>query len=158
VKFLLDENLSPSACQPLNQEGIDICSVRDRGLIGKSDLEVLRYAKNEGRVVITLNIKDFLTMSKDEPHAGMILLENAEVDRAEQCAGLRRIVRQVAELYEDGSAFVVEADLRTGTISERKVDARPQTKTRTIRRGFSSFCSSRSGQTSAAAIFSACRC
>jgi predicted nuclease of predicted toxin-antitoxin system len=54
VKLLLDENLSPAAAAPLAADGIDACHVRDRGILGASDHDVLERAYEEDRVLVTL--------------------------------------------------------------------------------------------------------
>lgn len=44
AKLLLDENLSPTVAARLRKEGFEVVSVRDRGLRGKSDQQVLERA------------------------------------------------------------------------------------------------------------------
>jgi predicted nuclease of predicted toxin-antitoxin system len=60
MKFLIDEDISPIVARILcEQLLVDAIAVRDRGLLGISDREVLEYAFNEERIIITANIKDF---------------------------------------------------------------------------------------------------
>ena len=49
VKLLLDENLSPRVTLALQADGVDACSVRDRGMNGATDPEVLDLAFREDR-------------------------------------------------------------------------------------------------------------
>jgi predicted nuclease of predicted toxin-antitoxin system len=44
VKLLLDENLSPAAAVALRADGIDAYHVRDRGILGATDQELLERA------------------------------------------------------------------------------------------------------------------
>ena len=55
MKFLFDENLSPSHAARLRGAGHDAVAVLDIGLSGASDSEVRAAAIREGRVLITLD-------------------------------------------------------------------------------------------------------
>jgi predicted nuclease of predicted toxin-antitoxin system len=55
VKFLFDENLSPSHAARLRGAGYDALAVTDIGLSGASDPEVRATAIRDGRVLITLD-------------------------------------------------------------------------------------------------------
>lgn len=76
MKLLLDENISPKVAIALaSQDGIDACAIRDRGLLGATDTEVLEYAYSQDRILVTANIADFLKLARArEIHAGIILL------------------------------------------------------------------------------------
>ncbi|MEO6775307.1 MAG: DUF5615 family PIN-like protein [Kofleriaceae bacterium] len=56
MRFLLDENITPAAAGALTDAGIDGWHVRDRGLEGATDPELLDRAYKEDRILITLNI------------------------------------------------------------------------------------------------------
>jgi len=88
---LLDENISPAIAQALGDEyGIDVCHVRDRGLLAATDSQVLDKAYSEDRILVTANVGDFVALVRSrELHAGLILLENGELLRDEQLAVLR---------------------------------------------------------------------
>ena len=77
VKLLLDENLSPKVAETLSKEdGVDICAVRDRGMLEASDDEVLDRAFEEDRILVTANVCDFEKLAHArELHAGIVLLE-----------------------------------------------------------------------------------
>jgi predicted nuclease of predicted toxin-antitoxin system len=64
VKLLLDENLSPAAAVALNAGGIDACHVRDRGILGATDHEVLERAFLEDRILVTSNVDDFVKLAR----------------------------------------------------------------------------------------------
>ncbi len=54
MKFLIDEDLSPYVARYLcEQLLINAVAVRDRGLLGVSDRQILEYAFNEDRIVVT---------------------------------------------------------------------------------------------------------
>jgi predicted nuclease of predicted toxin-antitoxin system len=98
VKLLLDENLSPAAAVALAADGIDACHVRDRGILGASDHDVLERAYQEDRVLVTSNVDDFVKLAAArEIHAGIVLIERGGLLRDERSAagpqGATRVVR-----------------------------------------------------------------
>lgn len=48
-----DENITPDVARGLAERGHDVRSVRDDGLVGRPDVEVLETATRQGRVVVT---------------------------------------------------------------------------------------------------------
>lgn len=72
MKFLVDEMFSPQVAQRLADLGHDALHVRDIGLAGATDDEVLRFASREGRVVVTENAVDFVTMLDAAVGAGEV--------------------------------------------------------------------------------------
>ena len=86
MKFLIDEDISPSVARILCERLlVDAVAVRDRGLLGASDQEVLEYAFNEDRIVVTANIKDFEKFAKAiEVHAGIVFIAEGDLLREEQ--------------------------------------------------------------------------
>jgi len=94
LKLLLDENLSPAVAQTLRAEdGIDACHVRDRAMLGSEDPEVLDKAFAEDRIVVTCNVEDFLELARGRDlHAGLILVEQAGLKRAQLLALVRAAV------------------------------------------------------------------
>ncbi len=94
VRLLLDENLSPKVAEALAKEGgVDVCHVRDRGLLEARDDEVLEKAYAEDRILVTANVDDFLKLAgAREMHAGIILLEAGDLLREEQLHVLRRAI------------------------------------------------------------------
>jgi predicted nuclease of predicted toxin-antitoxin system len=86
VKLLLDENISPKVAEKLaHEDGIDACHVRDRGLLASMDREVLECAFDEGRVLVTSNVRHFLKLARSrDVHPGIIMLEDGALPRDEQ--------------------------------------------------------------------------
>jgi predicted nuclease of predicted toxin-antitoxin system len=95
MKFIIDEDLSPRVARCLCQEFcFDAIAVRDRGLLGATDLEVLEYALKEDRILVTANIRDFEKLaSAAEIHAGIVLMLDGDLRAAEQIELMAEIVR-----------------------------------------------------------------
>jgi predicted nuclease of predicted toxin-antitoxin system len=60
-KLLLDEHLSPTIAHRLTALGFDVTSVRDRGLLGLDDWDLMEWCVNEGRAICTCDDDDFET-------------------------------------------------------------------------------------------------
>jgi predicted nuclease of predicted toxin-antitoxin system len=74
VKIKLDENLSRQLKGPLSQQGHDVSTALEEGLLGKVDVEGGAAAKSENRMIFTLDL-DFADLRKFLPgsHPGVIL-------------------------------------------------------------------------------------
>ena len=55
TKFLTDENISPALVEFLQHQGFDVKDVRETGMSGASDAEVLALAQAEERTVVTFD-------------------------------------------------------------------------------------------------------
>lgn len=98
VKLLLDENITPAAAVALATDGIDAYHVRDRGLEGATDEELLDRAYDEDRILVTLNVGDFEALVRNrELHAGVVLIERAGLLRDEQIELMRSVTAALAE-------------------------------------------------------------
>jgi predicted nuclease of predicted toxin-antitoxin system len=104
MKFIIDEDLSPRVARYLCQEFcFDAIAVRDRGLLGATDPEVLEYAFKEDRILVTANIRDFEKLAAAvEVHAGIVLMLDGDLLAVEQIEVMAAIVR------------VLEAEMATG--------------------------------------------
>ena len=56
IKFLADENISPQTVALIRDNGYDIVSVREIGLKGRSDKEIVKFAVNDKRTIITFDL------------------------------------------------------------------------------------------------------
>ena len=72
-KLLLDENVSPSTVRRLNALGVDVYHARDRGLPGAADHVLWRRAFDEDRILVTINVRDFVRLAERSGlHSGII--------------------------------------------------------------------------------------
>jgi len=79
VKFLVDEDLSEEIASVLRAKGVDAVHVRDIGLSGAEDQEVLDEASRQKRCLITRNRNDFLMLTEfyfheGRPHHGVLIV------------------------------------------------------------------------------------
>lgn len=74
MKIKLDENLSGYLKPILMCEGHEVSTVKDEGLLGKCDTEVAFAAREESRVLFTLDL-EFADLRKFPPgsHSGVVL-------------------------------------------------------------------------------------
>ncbi len=75
MKFKLDENLGPSIQMLFHEHGHDCVTIREEGLGGANDPEVLKAAVAEGRILVT-NDHDFgnVLVYPPEDTAGIVVL------------------------------------------------------------------------------------
>ena len=81
-KFLIDENLSPRLADFLRSLGYAASAVRDVGLTGSSDEEVVAWAKTHKHIVITRDIGFGYTYAVRDVMFGLLLLRSKS-DEAE---------------------------------------------------------------------------
>jgi predicted nuclease of predicted toxin-antitoxin system len=108
MKFIIDEDVSPRVAKYLCQEFcFDAIAVRDRGLLGATDQEVLDYAFKEDRMLVTANIRDFEKLaSAAELHAGIILMLDGDLRAAEQIEVMSAVVRVMQSEIDAGKDLV----------------------------------------------------
>lgn len=108
MKILLDEMLSAAIAEQLRKRRRDAAAVQgDPDLEGKSDLELLRAARELQRVLVTDNVQDFARLHQQfvrtrEDHAGIILASPTRFPRSKKTIrlwvnALDRYVREHGE-------------------------------------------------------------
>lgn len=108
MKALLDEQLSPQIALLLRQAGHDVVAVAELGtLLGASDATVFDTAEDEGRAVITNNVKDFRRLAAERlarggSHPGLILLPSTQTRTRSAIPGLVRAIERVLQDHRDG--------------------------------------------------------
>lgn len=72
IKLYTDEHVSRAVVRGLRQRGLDVLTAVDAGMVGASDLDHLRRAQEDGRVVFTQD-DDFLRLAaQGARHVGII--------------------------------------------------------------------------------------
>jgi len=108
MRFLIDENISPLVAEALLQQGYDIQHVREIGLRGQPDPEIMAYARNERRCLITLD-EDFSDLRRYPlgTHAGIIRLRLKFAPSATFTACLTHLLPQLqADVLRKGSLVI----------------------------------------------------
>jgi len=94
VRLLLDEHRSPGIAHRLAARGHDVTSVRDRGLLGKEDRELLAWCRAHGYTVCTENAKDFFALHHHgHGHSGILIVAASWSD-AELFESLRILLEE----------------------------------------------------------------
>jgi len=91
VRFLLDENLSPRICELLVSAGHSAVHVRDEGMSGSPDGEVLAHAASADLVLVTADRGDFgreLALTGASRPSIILLRQRPAVVRAADVAAL----------------------------------------------------------------------
>jgi predicted nuclease of predicted toxin-antitoxin system len=79
--LLTDENTDPDVVAHLRQIGFDVVDVVESGLQGSTDVDLLRLATAQGRVVVTHDA-DFGTLAilQHEPLVGLFYIRPGHID------------------------------------------------------------------------------
>jgi len=78
VRLVLDEMFSPEIASELVKRGHDVVAVAsDPGLVGLPDEQVLEWATDQGRCLVTENVKDYEVLrrasaAQGRTHAGLL--------------------------------------------------------------------------------------
>ena len=92
TRFYANENLTLDLVRELRQLGYDVLTSIDAGQANQSisDENVLKFAQERERVVITLNREDFITLHREsQEHSGIII-----------CKEDRDYLRQADKIHE----------------------------------------------------------
>ncbi|HET6950527.1 MAG TPA: DUF5615 family PIN-like protein [Acidimicrobiales bacterium] len=74
MRFLIDEMFGAETARLVTKARHDAVHVRERGLNGSTDAQVLAYAVAEDRVVVTENAVDFVPLLDERAAAGAALV------------------------------------------------------------------------------------
>jgi len=117
LRLVLDEHFSFRIAQQLRKRGRDVVAVAERAELRQmSDEDLLRWAHEHERAVVTENVQDFLPvhgefLRQGEPHSGIVLTSPHRFPRSS--AGIGTLVRALAELLQDrGSRGPMPSDVR----------------------------------------------
>ena len=78
IRFFTDEDVYGAIAPGLRQMGVDALSTPEAGRLGCFDEDQLAWAANEGRVIVTFNVGDFVAyhcdwLSNARHHAGIVV-------------------------------------------------------------------------------------
>jgi Domain of unknown function (DUF5615) len=103
LKLLLDEMYPPALAEALRSAGIEAYTVAERGLAGRSDLDILTYAETERYVLVTENVADFGRLTAERltagmHHPGVLIALSSRFSR--RPSGIRKIAKAICDLTE----------------------------------------------------------
>ena len=84
MRLLLDEQINPEVARQLRKNGYDVLAVEDARMKEASDENLLRFAANEKRALVTYNICDFQALLKESHraarhHSGIIFISEKTI-------------------------------------------------------------------------------
>lgn len=109
LRLLADMNISPLTVAALQDAGWDILRVSDRLSKFAADPEILAFARQEGRVIITQDL-DFSTLLALGGHnrPSLITLRLSNTDPTQVTARLFQVLPQLQERLAQGCAVTVD--------------------------------------------------
>jgi len=110
VRVKIDENLPESAVTVVKAAGHDVDTVRDEGLTGAADPEVMRAAIAGRRMVFTLD-RGFGDLARTVgAHAGVVVFRLPKQDAVSATDVVSRFVRQINLDELGGCTVIVQPD------------------------------------------------
>ena len=111
MKILCDENLPATLAAQLRAAGIDALDVRDCGLVGASDDEVLARSVEEERILLTMDVRRFGNLIATPPGTtpGLVVARLPELSTRVVCARLVSFLQTTDEIELAGALTIVEA-------------------------------------------------
>jgi predicted nuclease of predicted toxin-antitoxin system len=115
--LLADENINPNLVAELVASGVNIVTVVGEGLGGRDDVEILRHAREGGRVVLTHD-SDFgmLAVRRGEPFVGIVHIRPGNLPRGQAREMLDNLTIPDAETQQP---FIMVAERRAGILRVR---------------------------------------
>lgn len=109
MKLLLDQGLPLSAAALLRDSGIDTIHVGEIGMSQAEDAEIIQKAREEERVVVTLDADFHTLLALDEAVSPSVIRVRIERLRAQALMDLLlMVIAQCEEDIEQGSAISIE--------------------------------------------------
>jgi predicted nuclease of predicted toxin-antitoxin system len=105
VKLLLDEHFSFRIAEQLRKRGFDVVGVAERADLRElSDEDLVARAHDDGRAIVTEDVRDFLAIHSQclnggEPHSGFIFTSPHRFPRA--TLGIGSLVSALAKVLAD---------------------------------------------------------
>lgn len=109
MKLLLDQGLPRSAAALLRDAGIDTIHVSEIEMSTAEDVEIVQRAREEGRVVATLDADLHTLLALDEATSPSVIRIRIERLRAQALTNLLlTVITECEEELNQGSAITVE--------------------------------------------------
>jgi hypothetical protein len=104
VRLLLDEMYGLSHAEALRRAGVEVRTVAELGLAGRSDVDLLEVAVADGFVLVTENVADFARISAEHlvagrHHPGILIALSSRFSR--RPAGVSALVAAIRDVAEE---------------------------------------------------------
>ncbi len=111
MKFKVDENLPTDAAEALRQAGFSADTVQEEGLSGADDTRVADIAREERRILLTLDL-DFSNIRAYPPesYSGIVVLRPRSQGKPVVLALLARLICVLQKEGPAGELWIVEPD------------------------------------------------
>ncbi len=78
IRLFLDEDVHAGLAHALRQRGYDVIHAQELDLKGRTDSEQLEFASNQGRCLVSFNVRDFVILHNEylrlsKNHSGIIV-------------------------------------------------------------------------------------
>jgi predicted nuclease of predicted toxin-antitoxin system len=108
IKLLLDEDVQLAVAHALRQRGYDVYHAQELNQKGNSDDEQLQFAANNGRCLVSYNVKDFVLLhneylQKGKEHFGIIVSRHHPIGET-----LRRLLNVMQRLSKESIKNQIE--------------------------------------------------
>jgi predicted nuclease of predicted toxin-antitoxin system len=109
MKFKIDENLPVEAAAILRRAGYDALTVFDQVLSGEGDPEIAAICREEGRIIISLDL-GFADIRHYPPQeqAGIVVFRLKRQDKGSVLEILERFVKILPDMSPEHKLWIVE--------------------------------------------------
>jgi predicted nuclease of predicted toxin-antitoxin system len=95
--YMDEDMMSHSLVQALQARGVDVTTVLEQGREGISDLEQLRWATAQNRVICTANVADFVQLhvqflETSELHCGILIISQQQYSVGQCLRGIMKFL------------------------------------------------------------------
>jgi predicted nuclease of predicted toxin-antitoxin system len=106
--ILVDENIHPAVIAFLREQGLDVFSFPEQGQFGLSDADILRFAVETNRIVLTHD-SDFggLIVLNEQSFIGIVYLRPGHIQAEFTVETIKTVFEQVKDVQ---SPFIVVAE------------------------------------------------
>ncbi len=106
--FLADENIHPAVISFLREQGLDVFSFPEQGKFGLSDADILRFAVETDRIVLTHD-SDFggLIVLNEQAFVGIVYLRPGHIQAEFTTETIRTLFEQIQDVQ---TPFIIVAE------------------------------------------------
>lgn len=96
MRFYFDEHVSGSVVRGLENREHNVLTMQDADRDGRKDIEQLRFADEDARVIVTAD-QDFLRLDAEEEHSGIIFISDRDASVGEKIRNISKIGERISQ-------------------------------------------------------------